>query len=362
MTDTTSKWVPALPRPTRPLAQPAATNGTAAEIEEEIEIEEEDLEVESDIAVEEDIAVEDEEDITVEHTETDDQPETPPADDAPADGTRHHINAGSVVRRGARIFALAVIAFGVFALFLSGLAQGRTQVGLQRRFRTELTSNAAPVGGAIPAGVPVAMMEIRGIGLHEAVVEGSRSTQLRKGPGHVLGTPLPGQPGNAVIAGRRTMYGGPFAHLGSLHAGNRIHVTTGEGNATYRVTSVHTLGVSDGSFVQDHNDNRLTLFTTDSPWAANGRLVVTATMIGNPLPPTVLQHTLDADGLGLTGERDSAPNMLVWLELLAVAALLATYAASRWSSARTWLVFAPAIALLVWLFFESVVRLLPATL
>jgi hypothetical protein len=48
--------------------------------------------------------------------------------------------------------------------------------------------------------------------------------------------------------------------------------------------------------------------------------------------------------------------------LLAVAGLLATYAGSRWSSARVWLVFAPAIALLVWLFFESAVRLLPATL
>jgi len=158
------------------------------------------------------------------------------------------------------------------------------------------------------------------------------------------------------------MYGGPFGRLDSLHPGDRIHIATGEGNTTYRVASVRTLGATDGSFVQDHGDNRLTLFTTASPLAAGGRLVVTATLIGNPLPPTVLPRTLDADGLGLTGERDSAPNVLVWLELLAVAALLATYARSRWSSARTWLVFAPAIALLVWLFFESAVRLLPATL
>jgi sortase A len=178
----------------------------------------------------------------------------------------------------------------------------------------------------------------------------------------VLGTSLPGQPGNAVIAGRRTLYGGPFRRLGSLRPGNRIHVTTGEGNSTYRVTNVSTLGVSDGSFVQDHHDNRLTLFTAGSPWAANGRLVVTATLLGKPLPPTTLQRTLDADGLGLTGERDSAPNVLVWIELLAGAALLATFARSRWTSARVWLVFAPAIALLLWLFFESAVRLLPATL
>jgi sortase A len=275
---------------------------------------------------------------------------------------RRPVGAATVVRRGLRVFALTGVAFALFALLLSSLAQARTQVGLQRRFIAELGSNAAPVGGAIPAGVPVASVEIRAIGLHETVVEGSRSVQLEKGPGHVLGTPLPGQPGNAVIAGRRTLYGGPFRHLGSLRPGNRIHVVTGEGNTTYRVTKVQKLAASDGSFAQNQNDNRLTLFTTASLWDASSRLVVTATLVGNPLPPTVMQHALDADGLGLTGERNSAPNLLVWLELLAAAALFATYAASRWSRARVWLVFAPVLALLMWLFFESAVRLLPATL
>jgi sortase A len=233
---------------------------------------------------------------------------------------------------------------------------------LQRRFASELAANAAPVGGAIPAGVPVAAIEISAIGVHATVVEGSRSSQLREGPGHVGGTPLPGQPGNSVIAGRRTLYGGPFRRLDALQPGNPIHVTTGEGRVTYRVRAVQKLGVHDGSFVQDQHDNRLTLFTAASPWSANGRLVVTATLLGNPLPPTVLQPTLDADGLGLTGERDSMPNLLVWLELVAAAALLATLAASRWSRPRVWIVFAPMLALLLWLCFESAARVLPATL
>ena len=54
--------------------------------------------------------------------------------------------------------------------------------------------------------------------------------------------------------------------------------------------------------------------------------------------------------------------MLVWLEILAGAGFLAAYAASRWSRTRVWLVFAPVLALAAWLFFESFVRLLPATL
>jgi sortase A len=293
---------------------------------------------------------------------TDADPNTPADATQPPTSARGSIAIGTVLRRGVQCFAVAVLAFLVFALWLSGLAHARSQVGLQRRFRSELSNNAAPVGGAIPTGSPVAILQIPKIGLTEAVVEGSRSAQLRDGPGHVQGTPLPGQPGNAVVAGRRTLYGGPFRHLASLHRGDVIHATTGEANTTYRVTSVSDLGADDGSFVQNQSDNRLTLFTTDSPWTASGRLVVTAKLVGNPYPPTNTQRALDPDGLGLTGERDATSYMLVWLELLAAAALLAAYAASRWSRPRVWLVFAPLLAMTMWLFFESFVRLLPATL
>jgi sortase A len=291
-----------------------------------------------------------------------DPPVTQTIDEQPPARPRRTLALGTIVRRGVQLFAVAALAFVLFATSLSGLAHARTQIGLQRHFRSELTSNSAAVGGAIPTGAPIATLVARGIGLNEVVVQGSRSSQLRAGPGHVVGTPLPGQPGNAVLAGRRTLYGGPFRHLASLHPGDLIHVTTGEGAVIYRVASIAHLGAGDGSFVQNHGDNRLTLFTTDSRWTASGRLVVTAILSGNPLPPTTLTNTLDADGLGLTGQRDAAPYMLVWLELLAAAALLTAYAASRWSAPRVWLVFAPVLALTMWLFFESFVRLLPATL
>jgi sortase A len=286
----------------------------------------------------------------------------PAADAAPPAGARRSLPIGTVVRRGIQVFAVVAIAFVCFALWLSGLAHARSQIGLQRRLRSELSQNSAPVGGAIPTGAPIAMLQIPRIGVTEAVVQGSRSGQLRTGPGHVLGTPLPGQPGNAVVAGRRTLYGGPFGRLGSLRPGDLIHATTGEGNVTYRVTNVTHLGGTDGSFVQNHGDNRLTLFTSDSRWTATGRLVVTAKLVGNPYPPTNTQQALDPEGLGLTGQRDAASYMLVWLELLAAAGLLCAYAASRWSTTRVWLVFAPLLAMMLWLFFESFVRLLPATL
>ena len=76
----------------------------------------------------------------------------------------------------------------------------------------------------------------------------------------------------------------------------------------------------------DHGDNRLTLFTERvilDQRRSGGR-------VGQARRQAVrrrreLQRRLDADGLGLTGERDAAPNLLVWLELLAGAALVTAY-------------------------------------
>jgi len=269
---------------------------------------------------------------------------------------------GAAWRRGLQAFIVAVLAFLVFALWLSGLAHARSQVGLQRRFRAELSSDRAPIGGAIPAGAPVAIIQIPSLGMYEAVVEGTRSGQLRDGPGHLVGTSLPGQPGNAVLAGRRMLYGGPFRRLSALHPGDSIDVTTGQGHAVYRVTNVTDLASSDGSFAQYHNDNRLTLFTSGSRWTASSRLVVSAALVGQAFPATPLKRTLDPEGLGLTGERDATAYTLVWLELLAVVALITVYAASRWPAITTWIVCTPVVAMALWLFFENAVRLLPATL
>jgi sortase A len=268
----------------------------------------------------------------------------------------------TVVRRGVYTLGIAVLAFVAFALWFSGLAHARAQVGLERRFRAELVGASAPIGGRIAPGAPVAILDIPRIGVDEVMVEGTNSGTLRKGPGHLVGSSLPGQPGNAVIAGRRTLYGGQFRHLGSLRAGDEVVVTTGQGRATYRVTGVSRVGADDGSVLVDHGDDRLTLFTAD-PWIqASSRLVVIAKLEGEAFAATALRRTLDPEGLGLTGERGAIATVLVWLELLLVVALLAVFALTKWSRITTWVIFAPAIVLLSWIVFENAVRLLPATL
>ena len=268
----------------------------------------------------------------------------------------------ALARRSALTLGVVVVVFVAFAMWFSGLAHARSQVGLQRRFRAELAAANAPIGGVIAPGAPVAILDISRIGVHEVVVEGTRSGQLREGPGHLVGSSLPGQPGNAVIAGRRTTYGGPFRHLTALRPGDDIHLTTGDGSATYRITGTASVRAEDGSVFADHGDNRLTLFTADPPFDPSRRLVVTARLTGNAFAAQPLRRALDPEGLGLTGDRGAIASVLVWLELLVALSVLAVFAVTRWSRLATWIVFAPGIAVVAWLLFENAVRLLPATL
>ena len=71
----------------------------------------------------------------------------------------------------------------------------------------------APTTDAPAEGQPVGEIRIPKIGINQIMVEGTNTQDLRKGPGHYTGTPLPGQAGNASVAGHRTTYGHPFYNL-----------------------------------------------------------------------------------------------------------------------------------------------------
>ena len=98
---------------------------------------------------------------------------------------------------------------------------------------TTTTSAPAPAPPPPPSGEAVAIIRIPKIGVDQAVVEGVSLASLRKGPGHYPSTPLPGEAGNAAIAGHRTTYGAPFNRLDELVAGDEIQVTTVRGSYTY---------------------------------------------------------------------------------------------------------------------------------
>jgi sortase A len=138
------------------------------------------------------------------------------------------------------------------------------------------------------------------------VVSGVRVSDLKSGAGHMPDTPLPGQPGNAVISGHRTTYGQPFHELDSLTSGDRIEVETALGTHVYAVRSWDEVLVANPDFagqtvealdgggagvvvrpnalwVTDPIDGGwLTLTTCHPKFSASRRLIVFAELVAGP--------------------------------------------------------------------------------
>jgi LPXTG-site transpeptidase (sortase) family protein len=142
---------------------------------------------------------------------------------------------------------IAVVIFGLVLYVIEPLFQERDQGMLLDSYRTSIDKAANQATGlqgvevptVAPAfGSPVSVLEIGSLGLQTVVVEGVDSATTRVGPGHVPGTAAPGQPGNSVIVGRRTMFGGTFGDLSSMTIGDEIIVTTTQGQTLYQVTDV----------------------------------------------------------------------------------------------------------------------------
>ena len=229
---------------------------------------------------------------------------------------------------------LIVLAFAGYQLWGTGLLESRAQAQLETDFaerqaqiaalatpfttRTTTTPTTTnPGGGAstttgppttqpiviapelaaelLPKpGEPLGYIRIAKIGLERAIVEGVGRDDLRKGPGHYGNTPLPGQAGNAAIAGHRTTYGQPFYDLDKLDPGDVIEVETLQGTFYYEVMpQTAPDGSTAGHFIveptqvdviNDFGDNRITLTACHPKRSARQRIVVTGLMVGAPAP------------------------------------------------------------------------------
>jgi sortase A len=130
---------------------------------------------------------------------------------------------------------------------------------------------------AIDRGDVIARLQIPRIGKDLYVVAGVSLTDLKDGPGHYPDTPLPGQLGNAAIAGHRTTYGAPFFDVDQLAAGDELIVTMITGDQfVYVVTGVEVVSASDYWVVttRDPDIAELTLTSCHPKYTARDRIVV----------------------------------------------------------------------------------------
>jgi sortase A len=230
-----------------------------------------------------------------------------------------------------------------------------------------------PVPGDVPAeGQPIGIIDIPAIGANFVVVEGTSTSDLMLGPGHYAGTPLPGQPGNAAIAGHRTTYLHPFYSLDQVAAGDPIYVTTTQGRFEYRVTDVTVVPPTDVAVLDPTPTPTLTLTTCNPRYSASQRLVVLADLVSPPAPVPIhkpisshLRKPTAATAGRLAGTGGSTWGAVGW------AAGCLGVAATIWALRRrrprvalaAGLYFVGTLVLLVLLFFffQSISPLLPAS-
>ena len=256
----------------------------------------------------------------------------------------------------------------LYLLVLSGLEQGHAQSALYERLRTELALGTAPTGAPIAAGAPVAVLSIPGAGSEDTVVvEGSRAVQLQDGPGHVLGSVLPGQAGVSVIAGRSLTFGGPFGQISQLPVGAPITVTTGQGTFVYEVSGARLRGDPVPTPPGD-GESRLTLVTAIRGAGLGGlqageTVYVDADLSGEAVAPGPVA-TADVGNRLMSSGVDTTTLALLALGLQLLLGSLAgfVWAWNRWSRAAAWFAGAPSVLAARWRVSATRSRLVAARL
>jgi sortase A len=94
----------------------------------------------------------------------------------------------------------------------------------------------------IQKGETFARLSINRLGGQWVVIEGADRVELKKGPGHLISTALPGSRGNCVIAGHRDTQ---FRVLRNIEIGETITIESGGRDYVYRVTDRRIVSPSD---------------------------------------------------------------------------------------------------------------------
>ena len=132
-----------------------------------------------------------------------------------------------------------------------------------------------PPGAEGPAeGEGIGSIEIPKLGLVRYVFEGVQLPTLDRGPGHWPGTAMPGEVGNAVIAGHRTSHNADFADLNSLRRGDEVIFNLGGARHVYTVRKTEIVAPQSLWIIDQTRTATATLFACHPRGSVSQRIVV----------------------------------------------------------------------------------------
>jgi sortase A len=155
------------------------------------------------------------------------------------------------------------------------VAQDKRSVASIRDERVRLRRLAALAKRRARTGHAIGTIRLPTLGRHYAVVQGTDTDSLRKGPGHYPETAFPGMGGTVAIAGHRTTYGAPFRTIDSLKKGEHIELDMPYGRFTYTVEREQIVPSTQTSVIDRvPGRERLVLSACHPLYSASHRIIV----------------------------------------------------------------------------------------
>ena len=143
----------------------------------------------------------------------------------------------------------------------------------------QVASEARAYRRAVHTADPIGRLRIGRIGLNMVVVQGTDHETLKKGPGHYLGSALPGEGHLIYVAGHRTTYLAPFAAINNIRIGDYITFEVPYGTFTYRVTRHYVVADNAVAVLKDTGTEILRLQACHPRFFATHRYLVDAKLV-----------------------------------------------------------------------------------
>ncbi len=187
---------------------------------------------------------------------------------------------------------------------------------------------AAALKRTAPIGSGVGRLRIPSLGASYALVNGTDTVSLVKGPGIYPQTPFPGGGGTTAVAGHRTTFLAPFRHIDLLRPGQTIRIQMPYGDFTYAVEMTRIVAPTDFSVIKPVGYQRLVLSACNPVFSAAQRIIVFARLVHKGVRGRAFSHAPAAAPIGVTGP--GVPVLaLVAFGVLVVVPLIVYFLATR---------------------------------
>jgi sortase A len=200
------------------------------------------------------------------------------------------ISASGMEQPSSRIVVVVTVLLGISGIALigkGGLIYAKAilaQYLLEDAFAKSLATGEPVKAWSWADTWPVARLHVPRLGASQIVLHGGSGEALAFGPGHLSGTPEPGDEGSSVISAHRDTH---FRFLRDVRPGDKIRVTRTDGAIYWFRIETMDVVPSDASGIDPHREGYWLVLSTcwplDAVTPGDLRYVVRARMTGRQI-------------------------------------------------------------------------------